>query len=244
MDEAHGSRVTHIWRGSSRVADGHRARTETDAASCIVATRQYAVREDDLASNVYRILGVSKWKPPVMATASLLRLCELTAMLELPGVTLGRRVVVEHDDSVIRGAVLTVTVKCTPRDGGWWECEGTVTADDAVIARCELVFLANVDRKRYHERRLAPRFAARSWQVSLWLCILSGLSLLGFLAIPMQVAFMARHVWASRIIEPVLVIVWFVARKGLFVAIKDWLTLRPVSKKTMTTLIPMPRKAK
>jgi len=40
MDEAHGSRVTHIWRGSSRVADGHRARTaEADAASCIVATR-------------------------------------------------------------------------------------------------------------------------------------------------------------------------------------------------------------
>jgi predicted thioesterase len=240
MADPHGQPPsTYTWRGSSRLdASQHRTRRNT-----VETTRQYRVRECDLASNEYRSLGVSKWKPKVMTTAALGRLCELTAMLVLPGVTLGRRVVVDHKDSVIRGSVVTVTVRCTPHDDGWWECQGTVTADESVIAECELVFLANVDRNRYHQRRLAPRFAARSWATTSWLCILSGLSLLSVLAVPMQVDYISRHIWVSRIAEPALVIIWFMARKGLFVAIKDWFTLRRVSKKSIrATSIPLPRK--
>lgn len=233
---------TYTWRGSSRLdACQQRTQTTVETAGTVVTSRRYRVRECDLASNEYRTLGLPKWKPKVMTTAALGRLCELTAMLVLPGVTLGRRVVVDHKDSVIRGAVVTVTVKCTPRDGGWWECQGTVTADESVIAECEMVFLANVDRKRYHQRRLAPRFAARSWATTSWLCLLSGLSLLSVLAVPMQVDYMSRHIWASRVAGPALVIIWFMARKGLFVAVKDWLTLRRVSKR-IPIPIPIPRK--
>lgn len=222
-------------------------RTETDEPDpSIVAIRRYRVREDDLASNRYRFLGMSKWKPPVMTTVSIGRLCELTAMLALPGVTLGGDVAVHHKEPVIRGAVITVTVTCTPRDGGWWECEATITANKVTVANCELWFLAEVDRERYHKGKLAPLFAARGRRVALWLCLLSGLSLLGLLAMPIQLAYLSRHVWASRAVEPALAAVWFMARKGFLVAIKDWFTVRPVFRwrKAKAVKIPLPRKAK
>lgn len=235
--------MVDTWRGSCRV-DTRTPPTETDD-DVIVTTRQYRVRQDDLASTLYRFLGKSKWKPPVMATAPLVRLCEMTAMLVLPGVTLGRRLVIDHEQPVVRGVVVTLTATCTPRDGGWWECKGVATADNMPdpVAKCELLFLADVDRQRF-ARKLAPLYAARGWAVTLWLRVLDGLALLSFLAMPLQVAYLSRHLWASRVAETALILVWFVAQKGWFGAIKDWLTLRPVSSKTMRSSIPVPRKAK
>jgi hypothetical protein len=225
-----------------------RATNECDAGADVGTrlTFRYRISRWDLASVIYRRLGVSKWKPPVFATARLLWLCELAVMSAVPGVSLGRRTAVDHVDLAVRGSVVTVTAECTARQGDhWWDWH--VEVHDEVhevgveperLAWCTLRFFADIDRQRYR-RRLASKLAVRPTRVTCWLGILDALAILRVVVTPVPVAYAAwQHDWVLMLTAGgVLIVGWLVALTGLPLAIRDWVTVRPLKEKNL----PKPR---
>lgn len=147
-------------------------------------------------------------------------------MFEMPGVSLGGKLVMEHLAPTVRGAVVTVTAQCTKRRGdGYWEWDVVVVDDHEVLALVTLGFVADIDVKRY-SRRLAAKLAALPIGVRVWLRILDALALISVMAIPVQVAYV-WHGWASMVIvETFLIVGWLVGLTGLPFAVGDWLTIR------------------
>lgn len=231
--------ATEIWLGDAGVdAEGPFLWTY------IETIWTYQVREEDLASNAYRILGWLKRKPRILTTACLSRLCELIVMAVMPGLTLGYEVAIRHEHPTVRGAKIILKAKTTSPENSanWnWEVEATDARTGERIAICALTFRGQIDRVRYQQRQVNPLLAARSLGVKLWISALDAFVLLTLLALPVQVAFLARHLWASRFAEVALVIVYFAHQKGFFKAIKDLFTIRPVS--TQAANVPAPRKA-
>lgn len=189
-------------------------------------TVRYRVRRRDVASRIYRRLGRAKRKPHVLATARLIRLCELAAMDAMPGVSLGKTVVVNHKAPAVRGSTVTVDAVCTHAEGRDWEWHVEVRDEHEVIALVDLGFVADIDGKRY-ARRLAPKLAARPARIVWWLRILDALALLVVVASPAEAVYAGRG-WISMLaLETVLIVGWLLALTGLPFAIGDWFTVRP-----------------
>jgi predicted thioesterase len=189
-------------------------------------TSRYRVRRDDLASRVYRSLPKDQWKPAVFATARLLRLCELTIMTRVPGVSLGTDVMMRHLAPAVRGSLVTVTAECIARQGLYWDWQVEVRdTDTELLAECTLRFVADIDPQRY-QRRLSRKIGRRARGLSCWLCLLDVLALLAVMVSPIQIAYV-WHDWFSRLVtETALVVGWLLVLAGVPCAISDWCTVR------------------
>lgn len=195
----------------------------------------YTVGVVDLASHEYRCLGVQHRKSDLFSTMRLARLCELTAMKAgMPPMSLGVEVAIKHINGSIRGDVVAVEAECVKQQRRYWEWHFTVRDAQAPkeqkpIAQGILGFVADIDRKDYEKRRLAPKRAARSWWRICRLRINDALSLLLFLAPPIQAAYL-WHSWVSRLATvATLTLGWFLTRIGVPKAIRDWITIRTVA---------------
>jgi predicted thioesterase len=200
----------------------------------------YRVRRRDLASRIYLFLAVYDWllrressrKPPVIASARLLRLCELAAMSAIPGGSLGVNFAMNHVAGVGRGSRLVVVAECTKRRGRYWEWYAEVgNSQGEVIAWCTLGFIADINAKCYTAQRLAPQFAARTIGERVWIRVCDTLGGLSVMTIPVQVVYV-WHGWISMLAtEAILAAGWLLGLTGLPFAISDWLTIRKESTK-------------
>ncbi|MGH3784288.1 MAG: thioesterase family protein [Pseudonocardiaceae bacterium] len=127
--------------------------TATYAGLLCAITR--TVTEADLATELYPDLH----KPPVLATARLLRWCEHAAMGGIDGCAVGAGVSLRHLAPAVLGSTVAVNACCTAVDGP--RSRWSVTVHDAheLIATGELWFVV-VDPERYRARLESKRLGA------------------------------------------------------------------------------------
>lgn len=121
--------------------------------ACCTVIRQ--VMEEDLATSLYPELR----KPPVLATARLVRWCEQAVMETIGGCTAGFKVNVRHLAPAVLGGWLIVKAGCVAVDGPATCWSVTAHDEHELIATGDLGFVL-LDYERY-QARLESKLPAR-----------------------------------------------------------------------------------